>query len=264
VGPRLPGGHHAVPSPDRRTHDRRCRLSQGALFDDLPEPVPKNLPEGLAYEPEFLSRDEEQALIATIRALPLEAAKYKEYTARRRVASFGGSYDFDANKLLPAQPLIEALQPLRARVALWAGVAPEALHHVLVAEYAPGTPLGWHRDVPDHGLRRLAGLDRGAALQAVSAGRPEARGRREAARRAALDLRDARARALGLAAQRGAGRRTAVVDHDAHGEVCEVTGVSRFGAVARLLGLGRQPHRSQNTTTPAGTHRPIKPSTSAA
>ena len=125
-------------------------MSQGALFDDLPEPVPQNLPEGLAYEPEFLARDEEQSLIALIRSLPLAAAKYKDYTARRRVVSFGGSYDYDANKLLPAQPLIEALHPLRARVARWAGIAPEALHHVLVAEYAPGTPLGWHRDVPDH------------------------------------------------------------------------------------------------------------------
>ncbi len=125
-------------------------MSQGALFDDLPEPAPQNLPEGLAYEPEFLSREEEQTLIALIRSLPLEAAKYKAYTARRRVVSFGGSYDYDANKLLPAQPLIEELHPLRARVARWAGVAPETLHHVLVAEYAPGTPLGWHRDVPDH------------------------------------------------------------------------------------------------------------------
>jgi len=125
-------------------------LSQGALFGDLPEPPPANLPEGLAYEADFLSRDEEQGLIALIRTLPLHAAKYKEYTARRRVASFGGSVDFDANKLLPAQPLIADLHPLRARVARWAGVDPEALRHVLVAEYAPGTPLGWHRDVPDH------------------------------------------------------------------------------------------------------------------
>ena len=120
------------------------------MFDDLPEPPPGKLPEGLAYEPEFLARDEEQALIALIRTLPLHAAKYKEYTARRRVTSFGGSYDYDANKLLPAQPLIEELHPLRARVARWAGVEPDALRHVLVAEYAPGTPLGWHRDVPDH------------------------------------------------------------------------------------------------------------------
>jgi alkylated DNA repair dioxygenase AlkB len=125
-------------------------LSQRALFEDLPEPIPAGLPEGLAYQPEFLSRDDEAALIALIRALPLQAAVYKQYTARRRVASFGGSYDYDANKLLPAQPLVEDLHPLRDRVARWAGVAPEALCHVLVAEYAPGTPLGWHRDVPEH------------------------------------------------------------------------------------------------------------------
>jgi len=125
-------------------------LSQGTLFDDLPEPLPAGLPEGMAYEPEFLGPDEEAALIALIRALPLQAARYKAYTARRRVVSFGGSYDFDANKLLPAEPLIEELKPLRDRVARWAGLPAEALHHVLVAEYAPGTPLGWHRDVPDH------------------------------------------------------------------------------------------------------------------
>ena len=125
-------------------------MSQASLFDDLPEPLPEGLPEGLAYAPEFLSRDEEQALIALVRTLPLQAAKYKEYTARRRVTSFGGSYDFDANKLLPAQPLIEELHPLRERVARWAGVPPDDLRHVLVAEYAPGAPLGWHRDVPDH------------------------------------------------------------------------------------------------------------------
>ena len=85
-----------------------------------------------------------------IRALPLQAAIYKQYTARRRVLSFGGSYDFDANQLLPAQPLVEELHPLRERVARWAGVAPEDLRHTLVAEYAPGTPLGRHRDVPEH------------------------------------------------------------------------------------------------------------------
>ena len=125
-------------------------MTQASLFDELPEPVPQDLPEGLAYDAQFLSRDEEQALIALIRALPLHAAIYKQYTARRRVVSFGGSYDYDANKLLPAQPLIEELYPLRARVARWAGVEPRALRHVLVAEYAPGTPLGWHRDVPEH------------------------------------------------------------------------------------------------------------------
>jgi alkylated DNA repair dioxygenase AlkB len=123
-------------------------MEQVSLFD-LPEPPPANLPPGMRYEAEFLSRDEEAALIALVATLPLEAAKYKAYTARRRVASFGGSFDYDANELRPAEPLIEALHPLRARVGAWAGIAPEALVHTLVAEYAPGTPLGWHRDVPE-------------------------------------------------------------------------------------------------------------------
>ncbi len=147
---RVIGRGDGVPPRDRRAHARRCRLSQDSLFDDLPEPVPANRPEGLAYETGFLARDEEAALIETIRALPLQAAIYRQYSARRRVVSFGGSYDHDANKLLPAEPLIAALVPLRARVARWAGLAPEAIHHTLVAEYAPGTPLGWHRDVPEH------------------------------------------------------------------------------------------------------------------
>ena len=34
-------------------------------------------------------------------------------------------------------------------MAEWAGLPAERWVHVLVAEYAPGTPLGWHRDVPD-------------------------------------------------------------------------------------------------------------------
>ena len=88
-------------------------------------------------------------------------AKCKGLTARRCAPlSFGGSYDYDANRLLPTTALVEALHPLRERVAQWAGVAPEALVHVLVAEYAPGTPLGWHRDVPD--FEHVFGVSLGA------------------------------------------------------------------------------------------------------
>ena len=123
-------------------------MDQSKLFDDL-DPPPDALPDGMTYRSGFLSSDEEVVLIALIRSLPLEAAQYKEYTARRRVVSYGGSFDYDTHRLRPAQALIEELQPLRQRVAEWAGMAPEALVHALVAEYSPGTPLGWHRDVPD-------------------------------------------------------------------------------------------------------------------
>ncbi|HEY0878113.1 MAG TPA: alpha-ketoglutarate-dependent dioxygenase AlkB [Zeimonas sp.] len=118
------------------------------LFE-TPAMLPGRLPEGLRYQRDFLGVDEERELIVRIRALPLRAAKYQSYAARRRVASFGGSFDYDANRLEPSPALVAELHPLRERVASWLGVPPDALVHVLVAEYAPGTPLGWHRDVPD-------------------------------------------------------------------------------------------------------------------
>jgi alkylated DNA repair dioxygenase AlkB len=50
--------------------------------------------------------------------------------------------------LKPAPGLPPFLAPLRAKVAAWVGIAPERFTHALVSEYRPGTPLGWHRDVP--------------------------------------------------------------------------------------------------------------------
>jgi alkylated DNA repair dioxygenase AlkB len=108
------------------------------------------LPEGMRYEEEFLSPAQEAELVARIEQLPLAPMKYQQYEARRRVVSYGGKYDFSAQKLEPAEPLPDWLDTLRSKAAAWAGVAPEDFSQALVAEYQPGTPLGWHRDVPDH------------------------------------------------------------------------------------------------------------------
>jgi len=118
--------------------------AQADLFCEAPA-----LPEGLVYETGFLAAAEEAALAEAIAALPLANMQYQQYEARRRVASYGGKYDFSAQRLDEAEPLPAVLEPLRARVAAWLGVAPQAFTQALVAEYAPGTPLGWHRDVPD-------------------------------------------------------------------------------------------------------------------
>lgn len=115
--------------------------------------------EGLRYEADFLSGDEEAGLLDIIRSLPLEPARYKEYVARRRVVSFGGAFDYDENLLRPGASLDERLLPLRDRVAAWLGLSPQSLVHALVAEYTPGTPLGWHRDVPD--FETIAGISLG-------------------------------------------------------------------------------------------------------
>lgn len=111
---------------------------------------------GLRYGPEFLTATEEAALLAHIAALDLRQAQYKSYQAKRRIVSYGGRYDYDRNELLPSGVVPEFLHPLRARIAAWVSVAPEDFTHALIAEYAPGTPLGWHRDVPDFEL--IAGV----------------------------------------------------------------------------------------------------------
>ena len=134
--------------------------AQGSLFDPT-----SGLPPGLAYEAAFIDRDEERRLIDLIAALPLREARYKEYTARRRVYAFGSKFDFDAYRLRP-QPigvLPAPLQSLRERLATWAGIAHDDFVHVMVAEYTPGTPLGWHRDAPDYEL--IAGISLGSVAR---------------------------------------------------------------------------------------------------
>jgi alkylated DNA repair dioxygenase AlkB len=134
--------------------------AQGSLFDPT-----EGLPHGLAYEAAFIEREEERMLIDVIAALPLREARYKEYTARRRVYAFGARFDFDAYQLKP-QPigvLPAPLQSLRERLAAWAGVASDDFVHVMVAEYTPGTLLGWHRDAPDYEL--IAGVSLGSAAR---------------------------------------------------------------------------------------------------
>ena len=121
--------------------------AQSQLFgtDDL-------LPPGLVFTPDFISQHEEGDLLAVAAALPLREARYKEYTARRRVYAFGSRFDFEAYKLRPRDigELPQPLALLRDKLAPWAGVQVADFVHVMISEYAPGTPLGWHRDAPDY------------------------------------------------------------------------------------------------------------------
>ena len=56
---------------------------------------------------------------------------------------------FSRQRLEAAEPIPAWLDPLRERAAAWIGATASDFTHALVAEYRPGTPLGWHRDVPD-------------------------------------------------------------------------------------------------------------------
>jgi alkylated DNA repair dioxygenase AlkB len=117
--------------------------AQGALFAE-----DSALPSGLVHREDFLDAREEAALLDGIASIELREAQYKEYTAHRRVASFGAGYDFDANELTPAPVMAAFLLPLREKVAAWSATPAEEFGYALVSEYRPGTQLGWHRDVP--------------------------------------------------------------------------------------------------------------------
>src|SRR5678815_2518208 len=107
--------------PPARRPRYRCLVSaQYPLFA-----TPATLAEGMAYRPDFLDADEERELLRIIETLPLQAARYKTFTAKRRIVSYGAGYDFDRNDLVSAPPLPDFLLPLRARVAAWAEIPPE-------------------------------------------------------------------------------------------------------------------------------------------
>jgi len=134
-------------------------LIQPALFD-------VELPHGLVHRQEFISRGEEAALLALFATLPLREARFKTYYARRRVISFhaadgAGRYaSTDDDDLAPGGSLPDLLGDLQRKVAAFAGVAAADFVHVLVSEYRPGTPIGWHRDKPRYGL--VAGISFGS------------------------------------------------------------------------------------------------------
>jgi hypothetical protein len=104
-------------------------------------------PSGFQYRADFISAPEEAGLLAGIDTVTFVDFELRGVVARRRVAFFGESYSRGAAAQIPA-----FLLPLRAAVAQWAHVAPEAFAMVLINEYRPGSPIGWHRDAPQYGI----------------------------------------------------------------------------------------------------------------
>ena len=134
--------------------------AQPNLFD-APTALAPNLPEGLVYQPDFITPAEEAGLIARFADLPFEAFQFRGHAGRRRVVYFGWRYDVAAGVLGQAGDIPDFLHPLRDRCAALAGLAPAAFGHVLINQYAPGAPIGWHRDRPL--FDKVAGVSLGSA-----------------------------------------------------------------------------------------------------
>ena len=121
------------------------------MQDQLSFLAPADVPEGLAYQPDFLSPDEEPGLLARLGALPFKPFEFHGFLGKRQTISFGWSYKFDGSGLGTAEPIPDWLHPVRARAQAFAGLAPGALEHALLVKYEEGAGLGWHRDRPVFG-----------------------------------------------------------------------------------------------------------------
>jgi alkylated DNA repair protein (DNA oxidative demethylase) len=108
-------------------------------------------PEGLRYLPDFISEDEELALVEALTGLPFKEIHMHGVVARRTVAHYGWDYGYESWQLTPGPAIPRFLLPLRDRCAGMAGVEPRALEEVLVSRYPPGASIGWHRDAPMFG-----------------------------------------------------------------------------------------------------------------
>ena len=111
----------------------------------------RDVPPGFHYREDFITEADERVLLEAIADVAFADFAMRGVVARRRVAFFGQSYDRAA-----AGPLPAFLLPLRATMAHWAGIDPDAFAMALINEYRPGTPIGWHRDAPQYDI--VAGL----------------------------------------------------------------------------------------------------------
>ena len=126
---------------------RALAPAQGALF---------GTPAGLSTRSEFVTREEEAALLSHAMALPFKPFEYQGWFGKRETVSFGWRYDFNQARVEPAPPIPDFLLPLRERAAAFAGLAATAFEQALVIRYGVGAALGWHRDRPQ--FDRVFGL----------------------------------------------------------------------------------------------------------
>jgi alkylated DNA repair dioxygenase AlkB len=120
-------------------------FTQPSLF---PMPVGPALPRGLLYCPDVITPEDERCLLDRIADLPFKGFQFHGFEGKRRVVSFGWSYDFSEHKALPAHPIPDFLLEIHRKVQAASGFALPDLAQVLITEYAPGAPIGWHKDRP--------------------------------------------------------------------------------------------------------------------
>ncbi|MBY3530834.1 alpha-ketoglutarate-dependent dioxygenase AlkB [Rhizobium laguerreae] len=118
------------------------RTHQGDLFAQ----AEAELPEGFRYGSTVVPEAEQSRLLEKIPLLPLKPFDFHGFEGKRRVVSFGWKYDFETERMKPAESIPDFLLPVRELAAAFAGIEAGLLEQALVSEYGEGAPIGWHKD----------------------------------------------------------------------------------------------------------------------
>lgn len=114
------------------------------------------LPAGFRYQPDVVPEDVQSDLLRELPQLPLKPFDFHGFEGKRRVISYGWKYDFETEQVRRIDDIPPFLLPLRSVAAVFAGIEPKQLQQALVTEYAPGAPIGWHKDKKVFG--RIVGI----------------------------------------------------------------------------------------------------------
>ena len=107
-------------------------------------------PEGFLYVPEFLSGQEQQALLRRLRGLDYFHDSFRGRRLKRGYAQFGHAYVSTGRTLRSAPPLPDFLAGLiaKARPHCPPGTG---FNQCIVTRYPEGSGIGWHTDAPRFG-----------------------------------------------------------------------------------------------------------------
>lgn len=126
-------------------------------------PAGPMFPPGFLYVPQFLTKEEEQAICTAIAGIELHAFQFQGFEAKRKVASFGYDYSFEKGKLSAGQEIPAVFSPLIAKVASHISIDPGEFKELLITEYPPGSVINWHRDAPPFDI--IAGISLASACR---------------------------------------------------------------------------------------------------
>ena len=119
-------------------------------------PIEPNFPEGFSYHENFINKDEEQNLLATISATELHSFLFQGYEAKRKVASFGYDWSFEKRSLSKRKEIPVVFGSLIEKLANFISIPKNKFAELLITEYPVGSVINWHRDAPPFDI--IAGI----------------------------------------------------------------------------------------------------------